>query len=448
MTAIHSYEEILNYLYAQLPMFHRIGAAAYKANLDNTLAICAALDNPEKKFNSIHIAGTNGKGSSSHLLAAIFQQAGYKTGLYTSPHLIDFRERIKINGKEIPKEKVIDFVNTYQSTFETIQPSFFEWTVGLAFHYFASEKVDISIIETGLGGRLDSTNVITPECCLITNISKDHMALLGDSYAKIAYEKAGIIKPGVPIVISQRQEHCAGVFTEVAEKNNTTLTWAEEESRTQWINPENPEAGMTLSDSKYTHVLHPDLKGAYQVKNIAGVWTVCQIMEKKGWKGIDPEIRIKAIEQAATLTGLQGRWQCLGERPKVIADTGHNEDGIKEIVQQIRRVPFQKLYFVLGMANDKDAGSILALLPKEAHYIICQADIPRAMPCENLLGLAVQFGLQAETGGTVPEAIKKAQKKAGENDLLFIGGSTFVVADALKALEEKKIYFPENQTNN
>lgn len=428
-----TYQQTLDYLFSRLPMFQRIGAAAYKADLSNTIAICQALGNPEKKLKCIHVAGTNGKGSSSHMLAAILQQAGYKTGLYTSPHLVDFRERIKINGKMIPKQEVVNFVEKYKAAFEAIEPSFFEWTVGLAFKYFEEQEADVAVIEVGLGGRLDSTNVITPVCSLITNIGYDHVNLLGDTLQKIAAEKAGIIKSRVPVVISQSQLDVIAVFNdkakelkapiEFADKNFKVLSFAHQKEllHVEILNRKN--------NSKHKYEL--DLTGTYQLKNLPGVLNTIDIVTQKGFL-IEPEVISRALKQVQKLTGLKGRWQILSQKPLVIADTGHNTDGIKEVLENLKRYSFKKLHIVLGMVNDKDVSGVLKLFPKDAEYYFCKASIPRALDEKELALKAQKLGLSGKTFGTVPEALAKAKKAARANDLVFVGGSTFTVADVIE----------------
>jgi len=413
-------------------MYQRIGAAAYKADLNNTIAICKALGNPEKKIKYVHVAGTNGKGSSSHMLAAILQQAGYKTGLYTSPHLVDFRERIKINGKMISKTEVVKFVEDYKTIFEKIEPSFFEWTVGLAFHYFAQQEVDVVILEVGLGGRLDSTNVITPVACLITNIGYDHMNLLGDTLPKIAAEKAGIIKTKIPVVISQTQLDVISVFNETAKQFKAPIEFADKNYKLISSSYNKEFLSITLLHKKTntTHLYNLDLQGSYQVKNVMGVLNTTEILKQKGFIIEETDIK-NALSQVQKLTGLHGRWQIIQEKPLVIADTGHNEDGIKEVLDNLKRYTYKTLHFVLGVVNDKDISKILKLLPKDATYYFCKASIPRALDENELATLAKKNGLNGSTFKTVPEALKKAIKQAKVNDLVFVGGSTFTVADIL-----------------
>ena len=441
------YQQTLDYLYTQLPMFQRIGAAAYKNNLDNTIAICKLIGNPENKFKSIHVAGTNGKGSTSHLLASVLQSAGYKVGLYTSPHLKDFRERIKINGAMIPQQNVVDFVEKYKTDFEKIQPSFFEMTVALAFDHFINQQIDIAVIEVGLGGRLDSTNVISPELSIITNISFDHTALLGNTLVKIAAEKAGIIKPKTPVIIGETQVEIKNIFLKKAKQNNSPLLFADEIYKSTNVHHVNNEKLLLSMDIKKQY--HPtsfservkgDLKsylnietellGYYQQKNIPTVLCAIELLNGKGFHISESAIR-DGIKNVTQQTGLLGRWQILSHQPLVIADTGHNEAGIKEVLAQISRTPHQRLHFVLGMVNDKDISTILSLLPKNAAYYFCKADIPRALSADDLANQARIAGLSGETFGSVANALISAKKNAQTADLVFIGGSTFTVAEVV-----------------
>ena len=427
--AFSTYADTLHYLYAQLPMFTRVGASAYKKDLHNTLALCNALHNPERKFKSVHIGGTNGKGSSSHMLAAILQTAGYKTGLYTSPHLRDFRERIRINGQMIPEQEVTNFVNSHQALFEEINPSFFEATVGLAFDYFAKQGVDIAIIEVGLGGRLDSTNVINPLLSLITNIGLDHQDILGNTLEEIAKEKAGIIKSSTPIIVGEKQAEIADVFENKAIEANAKILFASE----CWtITPKEtaPLLVVNALSSKQNLELTLDLRGSYQVKNLAGVLTAVDELREQGFK-ISEENLKTALKQVSSLTGLQGRWQTLQQEPLVICDTGHNEDGIKEVLKNIANTPHQNLHMVWGMVKDKDVRKILELLPKEATYYFCQPNIPRGKPTEELAQEAQKYQLKGQAYASVAEAYQQALSHAQPNDLVFIGGSTFVVAEVL-----------------
>jgi dihydrofolate synthase/folylpolyglutamate synthase len=410
-------------------MFTRVGASAYKKDLHNTLALCNALHNPERKFKSVHIGGTNGKGSSSHMLAAILQTAGYKTGLYTSPHLRDFRERIRINGQMIPEQEVTNFVNSHQALFEEINPSFFEATVGLAFDYFAKQGVDIAIIEVGLGGRLDSTNVINPLLSLITNIGLDHQDILGNTLEEIAKEKAGIIKSSTPIIVGEKQAEIADVFENKAIEANAKILFASE----CWtITPKEtaPLLVVNALSSKQDLELALDLRGSYQVKNLAGVLTAVDELREQGFK-ISEENLKTALKQVTSLTGLQGRWQTLQQEPLVICDTGHNEDGIKEVLKNITNTPHQNLHMVWGMVKDKDVRKILELLPKKANYYFCQPNIPRGKPTEELAQEAQKYQLKGQAYTSVAEAYQQALSHAKPNDLVFVGGSTFVVAEVL-----------------
>lgn len=428
-----TYQQTIDYLFSRLPMFQRVGAAAYKANLDNTISICKALGNPEKKIKCVHVAGTNGKGSSSHMLAAILQQAGYKTGLYTSPHLIDFRERIKINGKLIPKTDVVKFVENYKTIFEDIEPSFFEWTVGLAFHYFAEQEVDVAIIEVGLGGRLDSTNVIKPQCCLITNIGFDHVNLLGNTLPLIAAEKAGIIKEKIPVVISQTQLDVLSVFNTKAQSLKAPIIFADKQYKVLSHDFQDGLLCVELLEKITNNTQHYklDLTGTYQLKNLQGVLSCINSLKQKGFL-IEDENVLYALQHVKKLTGLMGRWQILSEKPLIIADTGHNEDGITEVVKNIERYSYKKLHMIIGVVNDKDVTSILKLLPKNATYYFCKANIPRALPEKELFDLAKQHDLKGKKFASVALALSEAKKVAKANDLIFIGGSTFTVADAIQ----------------
>jgi dihydrofolate synthase / folylpolyglutamate synthase len=431
-----TYQQALDYLYARLPMYHRVGAVAYKADLDNTIRIMEVLGKPHLKIKTLHVAGTNGKGSSSHMLAAILQQAGYKTGLYTSPHLIDFRERIKINGKMIPKNTVVEFIEQHKEEFDLIQPSFFEWTVGLALDYFAKEEVDVAIIEVGLGGRLDSTNIITPKACLITNISLDHMHLLGDSIEKISKEKAGIIKPKVPVVVSQYQSESASVFSAMAREQKAPIEYADKnykiiESR---VVKDLLYAKITDRRNGQTEEYELDLIGNYQLRNLLGVLNMIEFIEKAGFI-LEPSHVKKALKQVVKLTNLCGRWQKLSDKPLMIADTGHNEDGIKQVVENINTVTHNKLHFVLGTVNDKDIDHILTLLPKKATYYFVKASIPRALDSAELCKKAHKLKLAGKAYESVEAGIKAAKKAAEKGDLIFIGGSTFVVGDALAMMK-------------
>lgn len=425
------YQSALDYLYKNLPMFQRVGAVAYKADLANTIHLCSAIDNPERKFKSIHVAGTNGKGSSSHMIAAILQSAGYTTGLYTSPHLKEFTERIKINGIEIDKEFIIAFVNRIKPEIEKIQPSFFEITVAMAYDYFALHQVDFAVIETGLGGRLDSTNVISPVVSLITNIGYDHMDLLGNTLQEIAKEKAGIIKLNTPAVISERQTEVEFVFRAKASEVKAPIVFAEEQfhivkneegDNATFIFKARDQGEFVLSK------LQPDLKGHYQKKNILGVLALIKALQDQEYKITWQNIQY-GIENVIHLTGLKGRWQKIGEKPLIICDTGHNVDGLKEVVKQIRLQKFKNLYVVLGMVKDKDISNVLLLLPTEGYYFFCQATIPRSLDANILYQKARAIGLRGEVVPDVNKALAAAKSMAREDDFIFIGGSTFVVGE-------------------
>ncbi len=419
-----TYSETLTYLYQNLPMFQRIGSGAYKSDLTNTLALCEALGNPHNKTKSIHIAGTNGKGSSSHMLASVLQVAGYKTGLYTSPHLKEFTERIRINGHEIDKEFVVDFVMRIKPLIEEIQPSFFEITVVMAFDYFAHQQVDVAVIEVGLGGRLDSTNVITPVLSLITNISWDHMDLLGDTLDKIAAEKAGIIKPEIPVVISERQAEIENVFIQKANENHSSITFATD----QYKVTRETDGLYAIEQNNHHRLLKLDLMGRYQIKNMAGVLASIEELRKIGFTITDQHIE-DGLKEVMSRTGLRGRWQTIGEKPLIICDTGHNEGGIREIVQQIAETKYHQLHMVLGMVGDKDISKVLDLLPQDAIYYFCAASIPRALPAVELRLKAEGFGLIGKVFKNVNAAIQSAKENSSPDDFIFVGGSTFVVAE-------------------
>jgi dihydrofolate synthase/folylpolyglutamate synthase len=425
-----TYREAIDYLYKQLPMYQRIGAAAYKNNLDNTLALDKIFDHPHKRFRAIHVAGTNGKGSVSHMLASVLQSAGYKVGLYTSPHLKDFRERIKINGELIREEAVCNFIERFEilNANAEIKPSFFELTVLMAFNYFANENIDIAVVEVGLGGRLDSTNIISPVLSVITNISLDHTNLLGNSLEAIAREKAGIIKSDTPVVIGEYQSETAPVFSKIAEILNAPIIFADNEflalaSKNGAITITN-ECGIVFNN------LQPDLTGSYQQKNI--LTTAVSILElRKAGITISDQDVFDGIKLAAQQTGLMGRWQTLQTNPLVICDTAHNEAGINWVTKQIEQQTFEKLHIVFGTVNDKAIDNILALLPKKAKYYFTQAGIDRALDAKILQQKANKKGLFGEAYNTVNEAYAEAMKTATINDFIFIGGSTFVVAEVV-----------------
>ena len=414
-----NYSESISFLYAQLPVFHREGAKAYKPGLGNIEALCKLMGNPEHSFKSLHIAGTNGKGSSSHFMASILQEHAYKVGLYTSPHLHSFTERIKINGIQVAEEWVADFVTNHQNLIEKVRPSFFEWTVIMAFTYFKEQQVDYAIIETGLGGRLDSTNIISPLACLITNISFDHQDLLGDTLEKIASEKAGIIKSLIPVTISEKQPETSDVFLAKASNVNAPLQFASDVINAVDFTFTSPTWGEMKVNSPY--------KGHYQQKNIRGVLAWCEQIQS-----IIPleAVKIKSgIERTRLNTGLQGRWEILGESPKIIADTGHNKRGITEIMQQIKQEGFDHLTIILGMVADKDIDSVLTLFPTEASYYFCQANNPRAITALELQKLAAAKCLQGKVIPSVNEAIALAKLNSKPSDGILICGSTYLVGE-------------------
>ncbi|MCF6353282.1 MAG: bifunctional folylpolyglutamate synthase/dihydrofolate synthase [Cyclobacteriaceae bacterium] len=419
-----TYQQTLNYLYNNLPMYQRVGPAAYKADLGNIVELMDTLGNPQNQFKSIHVAGTNGKGSSSHMLASILQEAGFKVGLYTSPHLKSFTERVRINGLAITEQEVVDFVEEVKPIIKKIEPSFFEITVAMAFGYFAKHKVDIAIIEVGLGGRLDSTNIITPEVSLITNIGLDHQALLGDTLEKIAYEKAGIIKKGIPVVISQKQEEIKFVFENKAAKVGTEISFATDYYSVEQANTE--RFNIIKSGKIEIEGIKLDLKGSYQQLNLPGVLQTINLLQVFSIK--EKHIK-KGLEHVVTNTGLKGRWQFLGKKPLIICDTGHNIGGVKMIVEQLQNYTCHQLHIVWGMVEDKSINEILKLLPKNAHYYFCAANIPRALNAALLTKAAIQFNLRGNAYESVNQAILAAKKNAATSDLLFIGGSTFVVAE-------------------
>lgn len=413
-------------------MFTRIGAAAFKKDLTNTLALCKVLNNPQHAFKSVHISGTNGKGSTSHMLAAVLQKAGYKVGLYTSPHLKDFRERIRINGVMIEEQAVQDFVEQYKPHFDEIKPSFFEWTVALCFDYFAKQQVDIAIIETGLGGRLDSTNVINPVLSIITNIGWDHMDMLGDTLPKIAVEKAGIIKHGVPVVIGEYHLETFPVFIETAKKQVANLVLAGDLVHLQQLTFNNNElqTNVFIKGEPYLEQLSCDLSGFYQQHNIKTVIASLLQLVELGFD-ISPMHMKQGLAQVKAITGLAGRWHVLQQQPLVIADTGHNVNGIEWVIEQLQQQSYHNLHMVIGMVKDKDISKVLALLPTDAAYYFTQAAIPRALPAYELKTLAETFGLSGGVYADVLSAKQAAINTATPEDLIFIGGSTFIVAEAL-----------------
>ena len=406
------YQETLKYLYEQVPMFQRVGGSAYKEGLDNTKALDAHFGHPHHSFRTIHVAGTNGKGSVSHTLAAVLQSAGYKTGLYTSPHLVDFRERIRINGTPISKDYVVSFVEHERSFFEPLCPSFFELATAMAFKYFVDEQVDVAVIEVGLGGRLDCTNIITPDLSIITNISFDHVQFLGNTLAKIAGEKAGIIKKGIPVVIGETTPETKPVFMAKATEVGAPIYFAEENNREDYPGVEY------------------ELKGIYQEKNKRTLFTALPLLKEAGYHFDEENVR-EGFAHVVELTGLMGRWQKLHDHPTLVCDTGHNVGGITYVVEQLRQQSCHQLHIVIGMVNDKDISGVLALLPKEAIYYFTQASVNRALPAKQLLHLATEAGLKGKAYASVKNAVRAAMKKSLPEDFIFVGGSNFIVADLL-----------------
>ena len=402
-----NYQQTLDWLFQQLASFQSVGQSAYKEDLANINAVCSLLNHPQNNFRSIHIAGTNGKGSTSHLIASVLQEQGYKVGLYTSPHLKDFRERVKVNGEMISEEEVVDFVKACKDDFTEIGVSFFEMTTALAFAYFSDQKVDVAIIETGLGGRLDATNIIKPELSVITNVALDHQNLLGDTIALIAKEKAGIIKEGVPIVLGLTSEEVVSIVSEIAHERQSKFS-------------------RTISDEMYTSALAGDC----QQENIATVCEVVKQLRLLGWNVTDTSLN-DGLQNVIVNTKLRGRWEQIYDTPRVICDTGHNIHAVKSIVKQLNNESYDNLWIVLGLVGDKDVDGILELLPIDANYVFCQADIPRALSVEKLFDKAAQYSLGGIKVQKPVDALAEAQKLANENDLIFVGGSTFVVAEIL-----------------
>ncbi len=425
-----TYPETLAYLFARLPMYSRIGAAAYKTDLHNTIALLNYIGNPQQTFKTIHVAGTNGKGSVSHMLAAILQQAGYKTGLYTSPHLVDFRERIRINGSMIEEEKVIAFTKRIRPAIESIDPSFFELTVAMAFDHFSNEKVDIAVIETGLGGRLDSTNVIHPELSVITNIGWDHMNLLGDTLDKIAFEKAGIIKQNTPVVIGEQVPETENVFLEKAKSMGATLCWSGTHYQIvdKKATPAQLMAEVLERQTGRTTSYTLDLTGLYQLKNLLTVLEAVETLRQSIWN--IPERAVQdALSQVKKLTGFRGRWEILQKDPWLILDVAHNTHGMQQVLEQVRQVPHEQLHLIIGMVNDKDINGVLEMLQKNAQYYFTQASIPRALPAKELMQQSEKIGLIGTCYDEVNSAIDAALSLAGKSDLVLVTGSIFLVGD-------------------
>ncbi len=429
-----NYAQTLDFLFSQLPMYQRVGSSAYKANLDNTRALDTYFNHPHKFFKTIHIAGTNGKGSVSHMLASIMQEAGLKTGLYTSPHLVDFRERIKINGECIPETEVVDFVKKHGKILDELKPSFFEMTVAMALNYFKEQQVDIAVIEVGMGGRLDSTNIIQPLVSIVTNIGYDHTQFLGVDLASIAAEKAGIIKKNVPVFIGEYHEETAPVFIKKSSELDAPICFSERRFHIRKIANSSKGQEFTVKNEQSGTSYHVtlDLMGSYQQKNLIPVFGALQVLTPG--LNLPKDAIISGLAKVVQNTGLQGRWQQVQVNPKVIADTGHNLEGLTEVVNQLKMEKYNRLFFIFGTVNDKDLTKALKILPVDATYLFTQASIPRALNYEVLTETANKAGL---TGSAFPEvklAYQHALQMANEDDLIFIGGSTFIVADLFKSL--------------
>jgi dihydrofolate synthase/folylpolyglutamate synthase len=428
-----NYQETIDYLFSALPMFHRVGVAAYKPNLDNTLALANALGNPQQHLKCIHVAGTNGKGSTSHMLASILQAAGYTVGLYTSPHLKDFRERIKINGEMVSEDWLTNYVQKNKKLYDEIHPSFFEMSTIMAFSYFEEMKTDINVIETGLGGRLDSTNIISPELSIITNIGWDHMNLLGDRLEKIAVEKGGIIKKNVSVVISETQKETTSIFTNIAKEKHSEIYFADANFKIEIKHYNLLEDRMQFSVLKnnieYLDAVSCDLTGQYQLKNLLGVFQSIELIREK--YAISNEHIRNGLSSVKENTGLKGRWQILSRNPLTICDTGHNEQGLIEVLSMIEKISYNKLHFILGVVDDKDLSKMLKMLPKKARYYFCKADIPRGLSPEILQKNSHLFDLNGETYTSVTIALQTAKLNAKPEDLIFVGGSTFTVAEII-----------------
>jgi dihydrofolate synthase/folylpolyglutamate synthase len=427
-----TYDETVTYLFNCAPPFQQVGGAAYKEGLSTTIALDNHLGNPHRKFRTIHVAGTNGKGSTSHTLAAILQESGYKVGLYTSPHLIDFRERMRVNGTPASKKYVTDFVEKHRAFFEPLQPSFFELTTAMAFNYFAEQNVDVAIIEVGLGGRLDCTNIITPELCIITNISPDHTQFLGNTLQEIASEKAGIIKNGIPVIIGETTTETKEVFARKAKESNAPIIFAEEEALLTAATP--MDNGYRYSSTVFGEFCG-ELGGDYQQKNTNTLLSAINILRNSGFAITEESLR-KGFTNVCKLTGLMGRWQKIQENPRVICDAGHNIGGIKYITEQLARVDCRELRIVFGMVNDKDITSVLKMMPKNAEYYFTQASIKRAMQADDLKNMAERFGLMGNSHPNVKEALEAALSDSSDDDFIFVGGSCFIVADLLVALNK------------
>lgn len=422
------YKDTIDYLFKCAPMFQNVGKAAYKEGLENTLKLDEYFNHPHRKFKTIHIAGTNGKGSCSHTIAAILQSAGYKTGLYTSPHLIDFSERIKVNGRPIEEKFVIDFVNKHKHFFEPLHPSFFELTTAMAFLYFAEKEVDVAVIEVGLGGRLDCTNIISPDLSIITNISLDHTQFLGHTLTEIAKEKAGIIKENTSVVIGEYTPETKEVFTDKAKSANAEIIFAQDNPLIS--NAIHDEHGHYIYQSSEIKDLNGELGGTYQIKNTNTILNAVNKLKEKGYNITEKDIR-NGFGDVCESTGLMGRWQKLEENPTIICDTGHNIGGMEYISKQLMAMNYEKLHIIIGMVNDKDINGVISLLPKNATYYFTQASVKRALPAEEIRAIGIGHGLKGNAYASVKDALAAAKEQAGENDLIFVGGSTFIVADLI-----------------
>lgn len=425
-----TYLDTTNYIFSKLPMFSRVGSEAIKKGFTNILALCEKLGNPQNKCKYVHIAGTNGKGSVSHMMAAVLQTAGYKTGLYTSPHLKDLRERIKINGKEISEQEVIDFIKKMKLEIENIKPSFFEITVAMAFEHFANSHCDVAVIETGLGGRLDSTNIITPEISIITNIGLDHVYILGETLHKIAAEKAGIIKRGTPVVIGETHLETEKIFEEFAKQKNSKLFFADKILQVTDWHHENEELMVEIAmPHKVSHKkYHLDLTGNYQIKNILPVIMAVHILQEKGWQ-IEEEHIAEGLKHAKKITGLHGRWETINHNPGIILDVAHNPDGVQQLLNQLEITTYHNLHIVLGMVKDKDVDKVLSMLPKKAKYYFSNAHVPRAIPASELRKKAMINDLHGEVFDKVGDAIHEARSTAHKDDLILVFGSVFLVGE-------------------
>lgn len=431
-----TYQETIEYLFNSAPLFQHVGSDAYKEGLSNTHTLDAHFGHPHHRFRTIHVGGTNGKGSCSHTIAAILQSAGYKLGLYTSPHLVDFRERIRVNGEMVSEEYVVKFVKEHREFFEPLHPSFFELATAMAFKYFEECQVDVAVIEVGLGGRLDCTNIISPDLSIITNISFDHTQFLGHTLAQIASEKAGIIKEKTPVVIGETTEETRPVFLQKADEMHAPITLADEQNIILSYSP-TEEGGMCYETSLFEEPLIAELGGLCQEKNTATILTAIRILQEKGYPISNENIR-QGFASVCELTGLMGRWQRLHTRPILICDTGHNTGGMQYITRQLAMQKYHKLHIVMGMVNDKDVSGVLGMMPQEATYYFTKASVKRALDEKELEQLAQNYGLQGKTFAQVTDAVERALKEAGEDDLIFVGGSSFIVADLLSGMDRLK----------